>query len=111
MSKRQGAVCPSARERAEALRSIDGSDAWYRSRLADLSCAIASPSNPKPGRETAMTDADIHDLALGRYGSEHLARKLAIVRQMHANLQAVEHHSEYRSDDAERPHSVIYLPT
>ena len=58
-----------------------------------------------------MTDADIHDLALGRYGSEHLARKLAIVRQMHANLQAVEHHSEYRSDDAERPHSVIYLPT
>jgi hypothetical protein len=57
-----------------------------------------------------MTDAELHDWALGRYGSEVLARKLAIVRQMHADLQLAEHHSDL-AVGVERPATVIYLPT
>ena len=56
-----------------------------------------------------MTDAELHDWALGRYGSEHLARKLAIVRQMHADAQLAEHHSDL-ADGVKRPATVIYLP-
>ena len=56
-----------------------------------------------------MTDVEIHDWALGRYGSEHLACKLAIVRQMHADVQLAEHH-QILADDEQRPHPVICLP-
>jgi hypothetical protein len=38
-----------------------------------------------------MTDAEVRDWALRRYGSEQFACKLAIVRQMQADVQAVEH--------------------
>jgi hypothetical protein len=57
-----------------------------------------------------VTDPELHDWALGRYGSEHLARKLAIVRQMHADVQLAEHHCDLR-DGVKRPATVIYLPT
>jgi hypothetical protein len=57
-----------------------------------------------------MTDPELHDWALGRYGSEHLARKLAIVRQMHADAQLAEHHCDL-ADDVQRPATVIYVPT
>ena len=55
----------------------------------------------------AITDAELRDWALTRYGSERLACKLAIVRQMHADLQISDHHRDV-SDDVERPASVIY---
>jgi hypothetical protein len=58
-----------------------------------------------------MTNDEIHDGALARFGSEPLARQLAIVRHMHADLQAVARQSEYRSDDAERSCPAISLPT
>ena len=49
-----------------------------------------------------MTDVEIHDWALGRFGSEHLACKLAIVRQMHADVQLAEHHRILADDESVR---------
>ncbi len=57
-----------------------------------------------------MKTPKVKSWTLRRNGSAHGARALAIVRQMHAEVQAVGHDSEYRPDDVEHPHSVFYCP-
>lgn len=46
-----------------------------------------------------LTDEELYAWALARYGSHELARKLAIVGQLHAD--------EHMGDD---PATIIYLP-
>ena len=57
-----------------------------------------------------MTDAELCHRALRRYGSEHVAGKLAIVRQVHADVQAGVEHRRDVSVDVERPASQGTVP-
>lgn len=45
------------------------------------------------------TDAELHDWALARYGSEEIAGQIEIVRQLFEDVQTIERRGDLPADD------------